>query len=973
MKIKLLFFFVLLSISTYAQIEQVLEFENIRKGDIVGSFKFGDRFFFKERAMPSFNHLWISDGTQEGTQKVDLATSFDNYYLIEDRCFITSQNILYELNATDYSITMVTSSIMNIEKVILLNEQIFMLSSSWNLSFVHRFDPTQNSLDLIFNINDRIDAIVKFNDQLLWSYDVNLVMSDGTPEGTKTILEGSDQYIESIDLKKGTAIFDQYIFSAKSQIYGEEPWTTDGSSEGTSLLKDLSIQSSLPSHFFKVDGRLFFIAYSDNYNLSLFTTDGTNEATQRLFSLEDQFGIIKVFESYVFNNEVFLEAISPSEGYELWKTDATLSGTKLVKDIWEGAGGIAEPFRTRKRRASNSFLYFQAIDNIHGQELWRSDGTESGTKIVADLSVGADWSNTIPIGAIDQYFYFMREHHDNGYTLYRIDETVPLSQHPTYHNKDYEWFETIGYNFQRTAISHYLLNDQVEVDQLGNIYITGEFRRDYLQFYGSNNYLQLAPISAGIDRNFIASFDNEGQFRWSKELGGHSLFNEQYFTIDSENNIICAGEYQVEGIVDTILMSDPNQRFFLAKFDNNGNLIWKKQGDIGYNANAEVSAIQTDEEDNIYVSGCFTDFSMQLGMLSISSSLSPALFIAKYDKNGNEIWLKQLPYPALSTHGRIKELQIFNGQIYPIYSFGDYATVVPCKSRTFTINIYKLDKNGNLLDEKAFTSNHVTFITDAKFSPNGYLHLLGMFEGDFKLDNNTFSSECYDKKGFLIKLNPDLEKIEAFDFETENIFFQDIDFGSNGSYYLSGRQEFESVDQSDFNFFKNWKNKTFVKKYDKYDQLISERFFQKYHSSFSNDSKPLIAIDNDEKIILYERFSSQFDTLPVSGSNDQQLGLIKFSLDEQPNYPKDEAINSSDIILFPNPVITKIILRTSDEDFQDARFLIFDANGKILGVPTVSYDVGIIKIDVNRLPPGVYFLQIQLGNQQLTKKFVKIE
>jgi ELWxxDGT repeat protein len=57
-------------------------------------------------------------------------------------------------------------------------------------------------------------------------------------------------------------------------------------------------------------------------------------------------------------------------------------GTHIVRDIAPGplSSGIERP------TVLNNVVYFFANDGVNGEELWRSDGTLSGTHIVADIN-----------------------------------------------------------------------------------------------------------------------------------------------------------------------------------------------------------------------------------------------------------------------------------------------------------------------------------------------------------------------------------------------------------------------------------------------------------------------------------------------------------------------------------------------------------------------------------------------------------
>jgi ELWxxDGT repeat protein len=81
---------------------------------------------------------------------------------------------------------------------------------------------------------------------------------------------------------------------------------------------------------------------------------------------------------------VYFPAETKKAGLELWVTDGTASGTRLLKDIRPGP----KASKPEDLTAVGDLLYFTATDGKHGRELWRSDGTAEGTSLVADLAFG---------------------------------------------------------------------------------------------------------------------------------------------------------------------------------------------------------------------------------------------------------------------------------------------------------------------------------------------------------------------------------------------------------------------------------------------------------------------------------------------------------------------------------------------------------------------------------------------------------
>ena len=69
-----------------------------------------------------------------------------------------------------------------------------------------------------------------------------------------------------------------------------------------------------------------------------------------------------------------------------------------VKDILPGAGsafgyGGWGYYTAPSLAVVNGILYFNADDEVHGFELWRSNGTEAGTYLVLDIDPGDPGSN----------------------------------------------------------------------------------------------------------------------------------------------------------------------------------------------------------------------------------------------------------------------------------------------------------------------------------------------------------------------------------------------------------------------------------------------------------------------------------------------------------------------------------------------------------------------------------------------------
>ena len=138
----------------------------------------------------------------------------------------------------------------------------------------------------------------------------------------------------------------------------------------------------------------------------------------------------------VFTNvagTLFLAAGDRRHGQELWRSDGTRKGTRLVKDIRPGPRPCANSKGACRGQGASSYpsvltavgrtLYFTAADGVHGQELWRSDGTARGTRIVKDIVPGPGPSNPEALTNVGGTLFFSAS--DGTHTaLWRTDGTA---------------------------------------------------------------------------------------------------------------------------------------------------------------------------------------------------------------------------------------------------------------------------------------------------------------------------------------------------------------------------------------------------------------------------------------------------------------------------------------------------------------------------------------------------------------------
>ncbi|MBL7645713.1 MAG: hypothetical protein JNK74_05915 [Candidatus Hydrogenedentes bacterium] len=174
-----------------------------------------------------------------------------------------------------------------------------------------------------------------------------------------------------------TPVGDLLYFVCNDIEHGAELWISDGGSDGTRLLKDIfpGPGSSAPQSLSPLGTIVYFTAEDGGGAVRLWRTDGTAGGTAPVDTEAQSPLHLTVRESTLFFSATRAEA-----GRELWIVGPDRPA-ELVRDIAPGPTSS----NPRNLVVFKEGIYFLADDGVHGEELWRSDGTTAGTVMVRDI------------------------------------------------------------------------------------------------------------------------------------------------------------------------------------------------------------------------------------------------------------------------------------------------------------------------------------------------------------------------------------------------------------------------------------------------------------------------------------------------------------------------------------------------------------------------------------------------------------
>ena len=230
--------------------------------------------------------------------------------------------------------------------------------------------------------------------------------------------------VKDINFGTGASDPDFFVsFSGSAYFFADDGsdfdlWTTDGTEVGTTKIYDLTLAAGdLVKGAYSSDTQMWFIVERDSGvdPLELWRSDGTNEGTELIKSFADDFFSAATTQNGAF----FMAASTETDGRELWRSDGTTGGTVMVTDHAEPGSDPDDLV------ALGSTLFFTAVDGAHDRELWMSDGTAEGTELRLDGDpAGSGFANFFEPAAFQGSLYYGRTTDAVGDELFFVNPTT---------------------------------------------------------------------------------------------------------------------------------------------------------------------------------------------------------------------------------------------------------------------------------------------------------------------------------------------------------------------------------------------------------------------------------------------------------------------------------------------------------------------------------------------------------------------
>jgi hypothetical protein len=584
-------------------------------------------------------------------------------------------------------------------------------------------------------------------------------------------------------------------------------------------------------------------------------------------------------------------------------------------------------------------------------------------------------------------------------------------------NGKYVWVKVIG-------SSGADVGQKIKVDNEGNIIAIGQFTGMVNFNVGGSTTLKNLT-SKGSEDVFALKIDTDGELIWAKSFGGSSI--DYALDVDNLDNIYVAGRFQGTANFDTesegaTIMSAGGNDAYILKLTSLGEFTWVKRfGGAGWDV---VNGIAVDASQNVFVTGRFSETANfntdPEGTVQNVTAVYQDGFILKLNSVGNFIWNRVLSSNSSSNDvwgndiavdkaGNVFATGFFKGSV----KFNQTGSDILISGGDRDAYSVKISSGGVLEWSKGVGKNSDDRGEGVFVDGNGDVYITGKFaQNDVSFGNSITLSASGQFDVFITKISNSgttiwAQRLGGTTAELGAGYTAGNDWGYGISVDLSGNVHTTGV-------FGNGATFDFPAKTIKYisaggNDVFIHKLSQTGFTLPVELSKFNVQKQSGGNKLVWETLSEAnnshfelersldgliFTTIKSINGKGSSKELSSYNyIDTDINYPtiyyrlkqvdfngashystiqfvKNNLIKGLDLIIYPNPVAEKLIVK-SYTSFNNASLKVINATGKVLLEKNDVRGHEII-VDISAHATGIYILEVNDAGNKIIRKFLKL-